>query len=294
MAPSTHQLAFRAQCARQHTSIASAIREAHRLIPGLIDLDFAATNNFHYHTATVNLNGLPLAAVTASKSRLHVGPRPEPVLLLSLGGSLEFKSEGFDSSIEPKRSAIFIPKGWPTNVECTDRSLVLMRFDAQRLLDTAQTMLGERWDDRLRSAFEDLSVVSLHAGEFSHDVAFRRLFRIIDAWSDQELLRDLTRLDDVFYRTTILAMLPGPFRMAQERHDTQSRRVPRLDRACDYVMANIAEPLTLTDLERVSTLSRQDLRNAFSSVYGIEPLAWVRRQRQIFRRRRHRRLPAKG
>lgn len=284
MAHLTYSMAFGASHAKNFRSAKEAVCDAHRIVPGLIDFDFPDSDNFHYKRSIVNLNGLPVAAVSSSTSRLHVDVRPEPVLLWSLSGDINVKSGGFRASAKHKQSAIFIPKGWPTEVDCTDHSMVLVRFDPLRLKDILQVMLGDRWDDRLAQVLGDPHGIFLRTEGFDHDMAFRRLFAIIDAWGRQEAMRDSTRLDETLYRAVIMAMFPAQFVGAQAGSSSRCLDTPRLDLARDHVMANLAKPLTSTDLERVSGFSQPDLRQAFARAHGMSPMAWVKRQRVLARR----------
>ena len=52
-----------------------------------------------------------------------------------------------------------------------------------------------------------------------------------------------------------------------------------LDRACQYIQAELSQPITLTNLEHVSGMSRRSLQSAFQKRYHCTPMQWIRFRR---------------
>jgi transcriptional regulator GlxA family with amidase domain len=52
-----------------------------------------------------------------------------------------------------------------------------------------------------------------------------------------------------------------------------------LDRVCQYIQENTHNPITLTDLERVSCMSRRNLHYVFQDHFKCTPMQWVRMER---------------
>jgi len=52
-----------------------------------------------------------------------------------------------------------------------------------------------------------------------------------------------------------------------------------LDRVCQYIQAHINQPINLTDLERISCMSRRKLHYAFLKRHNCTPMQWVRAER---------------
>lgn len=218
MSESGRKFAFGNHVIQRFDSPRDAVREAHRVIPGLIDLGFTARSQFFYETATVRLKDLTLSIVNSSEAQLSIGGRPEPVLLFPLQGGLRFKGDGFDVAIAPRKTALFIPTGCPSEAACTDRSLTLLRYDAKRLRTTAETMLGGYYPAQSLNVFDDPQAINLATTGISHDRVFRGLFKILNAWGPQVQLRNLLGLDDAIYRATVMAMLPKLFSGLPTRH----------------------------------------------------------------------------
>ncbi|KPF94439.1 hypothetical protein IP86_22270 [Rhodopseudomonas sp. AAP120] len=53
----------------------------------------------------------------------------------------------------------------------------------------------------------------------------------------------------------------------------------QIDDVCDYILANLDQKLTLSDLEPISGLSSRVLQYAFRERFGCSPMQWVNDQR---------------
>jgi transcriptional regulator GlxA family with amidase domain len=72
---------------------------------------------------------------------------------------------------------------------------------------------------------------------------------------------------------------PNLFNIQADIVPTQSYSRNLLDRSCQYIQENKHQLITLTDLERVSCMSRRNLHYAFQSHFNCTPMQWVRVQR---------------
>jgi hypothetical protein len=216
MIKKNQKFAFGNHAIKQFHSPKDAVREAHRVVPGLIDLDFSSRSQFFYETATVQLNDLTLSIVNSSGGRISVGDRPEPVLLFPLQGGFRFKDLGLTAAA--KETATFIPTGCSSEIECPDRSTVLLRYDAERLKATAETMLGGYYTEQRLNVFDYPHAIKLATTGISHDRVFRGLFEILNAWGPEVELRNRSGIDGAIYRATVMAMLPKLFAELPIRH----------------------------------------------------------------------------
>jgi AraC-like DNA-binding protein len=73
----------------------------------------------------------------------------------------------------------------------------------------------------------------------------------------------------------LMLVLAGEDAARIERRDL---RVPA-DRACGFMVMNIARPLSLDDLVQVTGASSRALQYAFQSRFGMSPMRWLREQR---------------
>lgn len=98
-------------------------------------------------------------------------------------------------------------------------------------------------------------------------------------------LATLLRLDDVIRRCLALLLLPellAPLPTIRAQ-DIKRQTIEALE---TYIHANLRSPLSLTDLELQSGLSRRSLQHAFQKRHGCGPMQWLRRQRLVHARDR--------
>ena len=172
-----------------------------------------------------------------------------------------------------------LPPG-PRNVQASHFSLTSIALRPQALAVAAATMAGTPRHGAKPSEPEDwppLSVAPEPQAQLIH-----RVLRTIDA--SLALGRSVAAhlaLDDVLQRTA--ATLLHPELLWAEPADLQRHRdgsAPRnFDILIDYILANLDQPLTLSDLEARSHYSRRSLQYAFQEQLHCSPKQWIREQR---------------
>lgn len=130
----------------------------------------------------------------------------------------------------------------------------------------------------LRINLDDPAALKLQAPGVSFDQAIRSLCRLVDQFQGQQTLLDLSGIDDNFYR--ILGMMFSPDLLGcGAAPGASSAPGHALSRVCDFIVANLHRPLTLTDLEENAGLSARALQLQFLKQFGCSPMAWLRDQR---------------
>jgi AraC-like DNA-binding protein len=270
-------LAFGDHSPNVFQSVSAAQAESFRLFQGLKSFEFLAPNAFQFKTAERQVGTMHIGALSTSDADSLFGDRQDPAFVLLLTGHACFEVERDQFNFRCQESAVLVPPGVASQVSGPRRSVAVARLDTGRLRSTLATMLGPA--DRAEIVDRPMAV-PLIAGKVSHDEMFRAIFKQIDLLSETSWLLELSGLDDVFYRTLLLATHHEIFvRQGESRKLSADRR--RLSRVSDYVMANLATRITLTDLERVGHMSRRTLHNAFLRAYGLSPMFWVREQRLL-------------
>lgn len=258
-------------------SISAAQAEAFRLLPGLKSFEFRDSSAFQFKSSARQVGGIFIGAVSTPDAHLCFGDRQDPAFVLPLAGHGRFEVDGDLYAFRSQESAVLVPPGIGSQVSGSRRSVAVARLDAGRLRSTLATMLGSA--DRAEMTDHPVAV-TLSAGKVNYDGIFRAIFKQIDLLSETPWLFELSGIDDVLYRTLLLAMHHEIFvRQGESRTLWADHR--RLTRVCEFVMANLPNPITLTALERISHMSRRTLHNAFMKAFGMGPMAWVREQRLL-------------
>ena len=273
-------VAFGDHQAKELATITDAQDEAARLLPGLISWDFFDRGDFQFKTSRVDVNGLPLAAISTPSSHIRFGLRPEPTLVFPWAGHSNFTAETHSITMQANASAVLVPTGYRSESKGDGRSVAVARVNLQRLESTLSTMLGLREESAANAALSKPFEVSLTYGKVSFEKVFRALFSAVDAYADNPHMLAASGIDDMFYRTLAMALHPEAFeRQARLRATVPDRR--KMDRVCQYIQAHLGKPITLTTLEQVGHMSRRTLHNAFMKAFGVSPMAWVREQRLL-------------
>jgi AraC-like DNA-binding protein len=231
---------------------------------------------FRQKSASIAINGLKLAAGVCTPVRVQVGENADATLLIPFAGSATSVVNDVTHRWQAGEHAMFLPgvAGWG---ETSVRSVLLVDLRAERLHAVARSMLGLAPDAPVELLLGRERTVDLHAGGLSFDRVFAHLCGLIDAYQGRVEALETLGLDDQFHRHIVMLLRPGIAAKEVVRREPRARRT--LDPVCEYIVANLQGPLSLSDLERVGGLSRRSLQYAFWQRYACTPMQWIREQR---------------
>lgn len=268
-------------CAEELASILATMKgwEAHYVPNGP---DSAFVNQ----TASLNINGLALTAIAHAPMTTHVVAPNDCMMVFTTGG------KGYGSVIngrtvnfERSKSAGYATEG--VRIGRGDyRSVLMVDINKQRLMKTVTTMAGEENHGYSRL---DLSIphqLELHAGATALDAGFQQICGLLDLYCETPALLEAMAIDETIFRMLALLFQPKWLTEITGRSEHRANYQSRLDAACQYALAALDKPVTLTDLERVSNLSVRALQYAFQKRFGCSPMNWLRTQRLHLARRR--------
>ena len=134
---------------------------------------------------------------------------------------------------------------------------------------------------RRRQRFERFNPVALQSGHALAQGVHALIRHIDDCFSVGPLVAARLGLDDVLHRSA--AALLEPELLTEEpadllRHRERSGK-DAFDELIDYIRANLAQPLRMSDLEARSHYSRRALQYTFRDRLGCSPKQWIREQR---------------
>lgn len=236
-----------------------------------------ADKDFRQKTSHVEINDLALTATASTPLALATDDTNAQLISVALNSSASTMVNGQSHQWHAGQTA-FYSAGEKRSGSAGHVSLLNIRPNMDRLKHTAATMSGGS------SAFENRHLSSRPIALSSHGVNFDRMIRHSCAAMDSLQLCPSTLqklgFDDVLYRISAMMLAPDLFISPASNTSTRVEK-NRLDCVCDYVMANLFNTITLTDLEKVAMLSGRALQYAFMKTYGCSPMAWVRQQRLL-------------
>jgi AraC-like DNA-binding protein len=173
----------------------------------------------------------------------------------------------------------------PCTMETTPSSAVAFSLSRDRLRQTALTMGGYQEEPSgWREILNRPHSWSLQHGSPAQSLhtALRQTLEMAGKLSAYGCgLVDSLRLDDQIHRLIAFMLLPDLLEpraldrlLLRERAGRDS-----FDELIDYIKQNLAEPLTLTDLETRSNYSRRALQYAFAERLGCTATQWIKSQR---------------
>ena len=249
-----------------------------QVVTGLVEYDSLDTTvPFLARSAIVNINGLKIGSTASKASMARVNRTHVTMLMIPLSGQAAYYAGNQKIQIEAGVSAAYLPKT-DVYMEGVTRSVMMVEIDSKRLENTARTMLALEQDAPLKLSLDHPQQLQLQHGRISFSTIYHSMANMIDGFMTQQDLLNQSQIDDNFYRTTAMLMLPASFAI-QEMAVDNKRAERLLDRACQYIQAHQDQNITLSALEHVSGMSERSLQLEFQKRYQCTPMQWVRMQR---------------
>ncbi len=229
---------------------------------------------FATQQSSLVINGLRISALAHTPIRTRVDSDEFSFFMPVDGGPIQSQVNGESIRCEPAKAALLAPEGERIGIGGS-RSIVVATLDKLRLVATARTMLG---GDDVRLDLQRPTVIPLSAGKMNFNLLLRSSCSALDACRMNGQAAAAMALDDVFYRT-LCAMLLHERLFPEEARSPGASVDGGLDLACQYIVAHLAERLSMTDLEQISGLSARALQYAFQRRFGCTPVTWIRNER---------------
>ena len=160
-------------------------------------------------------------------------------------------------------------------------SLSMLALNPTKLAHVSRAMLGIDPDSHVASMrlHEDREVPMV-AGPVAFTPLLNSFYQLLDSLYDVEsVFLEKLGLDDQLYRCCAWMLNPAAFMAQWQTAVTQGKPRRSLAALCEYLIAHVSEPVTLTDMELFTGLSHRSLQYAFFKNYGCSPMLWLRKQR---------------
>jgi len=249
------------------------------IITGLVEYESLIDHKlFRHHSSLLTVNGMKIAATSSTPIRSKVGKTNKTTLIIPLSGHGSLIADGRTLQWHASSKAVFLPRCGGSS-ESTNRSVLMVDLDPIRLETVARTMLGLGPDSPSLMNLDIPREIDMQVGRVSFETVFRQLANLLDQFSLQPELLNQSGIDDAFYRNIAMMLQPSLFLDASTSSSNRKYARRLLDRVCQYIQAHINQPINLTDLERISCMSRRKLHYAFLKRHNCTPMQWVRAER---------------
>ena len=260
-----------------------------RLLEGALDVgEFEAVlqagATWLYQGAHIHMGELPVVAYISGPAQGLVQASDDLTLVMGYGGEKRVRQRGVLWTCKENTCLLLAAKAsW--SFENTLASNVIFRIQVETLKRTAMAMGGWReappqWQELMDQA-HGWQIPTEAQGQ-SMQVFLRQVMAISnDLLGFSQTLLDRMHLEDQIYRLVAAMLIPelrqeSPHNRLRQR---QEHGRDAFDELIDYILANLGEPLNLTNLENHSHYSRRTLQYVFRDRFGCTPSQWIRKQR---------------
>ena len=249
-------------------------------IPGILALDaIGDPKKFRSQSDFIQFGSLKLAVHSIDPVTVHRPDKDNNLsFMLPMSGSVEYTVNRQKHIAREKLAGVFLT-GAGRVVKSTQVSEVVMGLDRNQLLHVADTMFGNKHVTKNPLGLGEDRELLLHQNGQNFNTIFEHLFYVIDAASGNTRLLEMMAIDNALYR--IICMLLNPSLLLNETDKRNSKTINNkiLELVCEWIEANIENPITLTDLEALSDVSARTLQAMFRKQYQCTPTQWIRSRR---------------
>lgn len=236
---------------------------------------------FLNHSGCIRLGDLTLLSTLGSAIDGEVEQKCEAQLVVPyVAGINHFRIQRQNFSF--RSSCLFIPAARSRiRINCTLCSGIIISFPPESLLPVAHAIAGPAFDGlALRAALEQAALLDRRS-----DPRLDRLHHLLMealAFAERALVisgevNPMLRLDDLIRRLLVMLLVPD---LLETTPSDQGLEEPFVHASLvEWLLAHLAEPISLSEMEQRSSYSRRSLQYAFKQRFGCGPMQWLRQQR---------------
>lgn len=231
---------------------------------------------FRAQSSLIKTRNVRLVASASSAIRVDAHGASTAFFMVALHGGGTTKQEGRTLDWGKGKAGVFLPPGGCT-ARFSARSVIGIDIDPAAIAHVAQVMLGSKPSRRQHSFdFTEPCAVNLRGNRLDFSSIFISAASMLDHFGGDTRLIERAGLDDTILR--MVALLFNFEELSSGGSDARANRaIIRL--TCEYIDDNLTGPITLTDLEALTGLSRRSLQYAFRDEFDCTPMQWVARRR---------------
>lgn len=210
------------------------------------------------------------------------------MFLLTAQGEAQYQTQGRVLPVQGDLCGLFLPGS--AMVAQTDAcNGIIFSAERKELLAVAAAVAGlPQPTAAMRQQIQEPEI--FHPDDSDHRTALQNLRQAIGmvdlaAPRGMDLAMSLG-IDDLLYRCMALLLFPELSADVDAMEGDSAKRRVLLAEIEAYLMANLASPIRLSELESRFKVSRRTLQQWFSQRHGCGPIQWVRRRRLYAARRK--------
>ena len=155
-------------------------------------------------------------------------------------------------------------------------SSTTLRLDPVRFNNTGKALFGSQFKE-INSSYTRTPALQIR--DFSFMPLYQSVFQQINSIGDAPHILNKIGLDDVLYRISVSFLHPHLLFMEDLNIPKPLYLKSEISRLCEFLRANLNEPISLTKMEEISGLPARALQRAFQHYFNLRPKQWLRKQR---------------
>jgi AraC-like DNA-binding protein len=273
------QLAFGARTALIDTTVYGMQDRLRLLANGMQEYDALTPPKLFLHQSSfTNINGLVVGSTSSTATQVKIKKVGSAMLMVPFSGQGHYLIMDEKLTWQKSHVAVLLPDQAFEGASSSRSSLVIL-IDPIQLDFVVKSIIGSQSNTSPQIDLSRPQEISLQYGRINFEAIFKQLSILIDQFSLHAGFLDRSGLDDTIYRS--IAMMFRPDLLSDEHKDSVKLPFDRdlLDRACQYIQSKLSQPITLSNLEHISGMSRRSLQSAFHKRYDCSPMQWIRFRR---------------
>lgn len=279
------RLAFLSETAREDTDPDVLAARLNTVVP-ITDFSQIGTRSTFQHRSVVSRAG-DIQVIAGAHTPLFgsVSESPLATVMLPLDGLSTFWVDGQVLEARGGANALYLP-GHAYRGQTEAFNGAVFSIDRRSLAQTAAVMAGAVDGDCEQQFFAQLQApqnLDRHDPRRSDLIAnLQQTLNLLELQAiNGPQLATLLRLDDVIRRCLALLLLPNLLESQPRAARSQEIKRQRVEDLESFIHQHLCTPLSLSDLEAESGLSRRTLQHTFQQRHGCGPMQWLRRQRLV-------------
>ena len=269
-------LAFNETRSDHHVDQDSIFKAHDETFPRCFDLhSLAGKNEIAFKSSNIDINGVRLSAIAKTPISLERSAEFGNDLWIPISGYGVIETAAENFRYDGAHSA-FLGSTGERRLHASTLSAVCIQLDHNRLNATHAAMAGLKTAVALAT---HARVLPLEIKGVSFRTLFQQIFENIDALGGNPQALEQLTMDDSIYRLSVGLLQPEI--LWNPRLSRSDRSPPRqeITRLCEFLRANLTQPISLTQMEQMSGLSSRVLQYSFKKHFGLRPKEWHRRER---------------
>lgn len=222
---------------------------------------------FQHNTSVFNCDGVRIISVASTPTVMKVYD-PDCTIAIPITGSIKTSIDG-KMQLANVGDCIFFAPG-KRHVEGGVKSVLLLSIPENQLLSVAASMLNKPLQLKTR-------VLSVQHGATNFLTLLLQLCALIDQFGGNlELLKNFSVKESL---VRLVVIMIEPQYLSSLSIQTPSTPAKSIDLLCEYISANLDQPLPLSTLEKVAGVSARTIQLEFQKKFRCTPIQWIRQQR---------------